>query len=47
MDSHSDLDSDSDDLSFLDISSLPSPTPLELSSKAFVTCTRHSVKACI
>jgi hypothetical protein len=43
----SDLDSSSNDLSFLDISSLASPSPilLEQSSKAFVTCTRHSIRA--
>jgi hypothetical protein len=47
MDSYSDLDSDSDNSSFLDISSSasPSPIPSELSSKASITRTRHSVGA--
>ena len=45
MDSFSDLDLDSNDSSFLNISSLPSPTPSELSFIAFVTRTRHSVRA--
>jgi len=44
-----DLDSNSDDSSFLDISSLASLSliPLEQFFKVFVTCTRHFVKACI
>jgi hypothetical protein len=45
MDSYLDLDSDSNDSSFLDISSSPSPTPSELSFVASVTRTRHSVRA--
>jgi len=45
MDSYLDLDSDSNNSSFLNISSLPSLTPLELSSKVSVTRTKHFVKA--
>jgi hypothetical protein len=44
----SDLDSSSDDSSFLDISSLaasPFPIPSEQSAKASVACTRHSIGA--
>jgi hypothetical protein len=42
-----DLELDSSDSSFLDISSSTSasPVPLEESSKAFVTCKRHSIRA--
>jgi len=47
IDLFSDLDLDSNNSSFLNISSLPSPTLLELSFIAFVTRTRHFVKACI
>ena len=44
-----DLELDSSDSSFLDISSLASasPVPLAESSKASITRTRHSIRACI
>jgi hypothetical protein len=44
-----DSELDSSDSSFLDISSLASASliPLEEFSKAFVTRTRHSIRACI
>ena len=46
MDSYSYSDSDSDNSNFLDISSSASPSPIsELSSKASVTHTRHSIRA--
>jgi len=47
IDLYLDLNLDSNNSSFLNISSLPSLTPLELSFIASVTYTRHSVKACI
>ena len=42
-----DSESDSSNSSFLNISSLTSASlvPLKESSKAFVTCTRHSIRA--